>query len=269
MPRLTMWSTSMTSRFREARPGEEVGDVAADVHAHFGTHVFEPANEALLAGEYEALVDVGRNLAGSSVANPDGIGTGLDLWPCELQRNIHTDIHQGTHVSLVIDQVHEEVVEPAKVGGLCSRSLDPAHDRIFPADPFIIGADGIDAIPHPRGFERVRARKLLKIGVILQRMLFAVGHHIPLVDDLRAVAMGLAVGIGHCVHLVDAELSGTGDVGFREHAVVGGKCRVVAADVLGGELHENGNAREKIHRLVFESGKITISAVHDGWFNEP
>ena len=90
---------------------EQVGDIAADVKTHFRTHGFKSAHESLFARKNQVLVYLSGDLTGGGIPNADGVGSGFDLGPGEIEGNLHTKVHQRTDVSLVIHEVHEEVVE--------------------------------------------------------------------------------------------------------------------------------------------------------------
>jgi len=88
-------------------------------------------------------------------------------------------------------------------------------------------------------------------------------HHVALIDDLGAEALGFPIGIGDGADLIEAELAGAGEVGIDQDPVVRGERAIVAADVFGGKLHEDGHPREMVGGTPIKGGEVALEAGHD------
>ena len=126
----------------------------------------------------------------------------------------------------------------------------------------MVGSHCFDAVAHAFRLQRIGAGQLGKVGGVFEGVLFTTRHHVAFVDDFGAEPLRLPVGIRHGVHLIDAELASTDDVGLGQDTIVGGKGAVVTADVLGGKLHEDGQPGEVVNRFSLKRGEVAFERFH-------
>jgi plasmid stabilization system protein ParE len=184
------------------------------------------------------------------------------LFAGKLQGDVNAKRHQFRAVFRLLQEVAKEIVDLPQIGRFRRRAFHPSHDRIFSGAFAVIGTDSLDTVAHPNGSQRIGSRQLIEIGCGFERILFAMRNRVLLVNNLRAKPLGLAIRIGHRVHLVDAEIPRAFHIRAGAHPKIGRELGIVRADELGCEPHQDRNAGNKVDGSAVEHSEITLEAVH-------
>ena len=234
-----------------------------------GPEVLDPLNQAALPRQDQVVINSGGDLAADRVTDTDRVRAGLDLGPGEAQRGVRAQVHQPLAPIGLVHQVHQHPRHPPQVAGQRGRPLDPAHDAVLVAGPFLVEPDRVQPVFHPPAGMRIGDRDPRQ--VVAPRVHFGEGrplalrHAVPVEDDTSAESLGLAIRIRDRAELVDTEVLRAADVGLDQHPMVGGEGPVVAADVFGRELHQDRDPGQVVRRLPGKHGEISLLRSHDSW----
>jgi hypothetical protein len=149
---------------------------------------------------------------------------------------------------------------------------DTRNDTGIAPYNLLVGFNDAHRVQHSRRRQRIRPRQPGKITGIPQWRMMTSRYAMVKALNLRAVPLRLGKRIGHDAHQVQSKLFGAPDVAFRLHPVIAAKRTVRCADMLGSKLHQDRDARHKVHRLTPKHGRValfTSHGVHESCRREP
>ncbi len=134
---------------------QDAADVAADVQPHLRPHCVQAGDQPPLEGEHELLVDRRADQRRRGVAHADQLRPGVDLRPGELQLHRHGEAEQIADEGRIVEEVGHQAVDAPQVGGFGAGAFDPALDQFLAADPLVQHRDGLHAVEHAAGGQRI------------------------------------------------------------------------------------------------------------------
>ena len=242
--------------------GQQMGDVSANMQPHAAAQPMESSHQLLFKRQDERFIGFPGDLAGDGIADANGVGASRNLGAGKIDGGLDTAGHQRARIRGVVEQIHEKIRDAPQVGGLGGGTLDPAQDRVVIAGARAEGAHRLNPVEHARGLQGIGPRELREIRVFRQRRFQADRHAVARKRHGRAEAGGFPIGIGDRAELIEAEFLGATQVGLDQDAGIRGEGVVVGADVLGGELHQDRQARQNVGAAAAEDGEVTFTWSH-------